>query len=153
MARTALARGSFVEVERANTKHSRHLDEQMRREVLAFLQGPPTGGARTHDWRDAEPLGGDDEPRISPFPHLDPVSLGGNSNHLSPAVREQRSRLGVFLPRSVFPCRRSALIAAAAAANAPDDLIAELGRLPEEDTFGSLPEVWMRLGYARDQRF
>ena len=36
---------------------------------------------------------------------------------------------------------------------APDDLIADLDRLPGDRSFVTVAEVWAHLGYAVDKRF
>ena len=139
-------------MDRANSKHGRHLDDEMRREVRTYLQGPPQVG-RTTDWRDAEPRGTDTDPHVSGFPRPDPLPLGGPPSALSDEAREQRSQFGVYLPRSIFPADRDALLTAAVTAGAPDDLIVELDSLPADRNFVTVAEVWTHLGYAVDQRF
>ena len=139
-------------MDRANSKHGRHLDEQMRREVRTYVGAPPNG-SRREDWRDPEPPGSDTDPTAAGIPRPDPMAYGGSTNELSDEAREQRSRFGVYLPRSLFPADRDRLLTAAVTGSAPDDLIAELDRLPEDRSFGTVAEVWAQLGYAVDKRF
>lgn len=139
-------------MDRANSKHGRHVDEQLRREVRTYLEGQPNS-ARRVDWREPEPPGSDNDPNLSAIPHPDPLAYAGAPSTLSDETREQRSRFGVYLPRSLFPADREALLTAAVTAGAPDDLIGELDSLPADRNFATVAEVWTHLGYAVDQRF
>jgi hypothetical protein len=139
-------------VDRANSKHGRHLDEQMAREVRSYLEGRP-GSARRSDQREPEPRGLDNDPTPASIPRPDPLPHGGSVNELSDATREQRSQFGVYLPRSLFPADRDRLLTAAVTGGAPDDLIADLDRLPDDRAFVTVAEVWAQLGYAVDRRF
>lgn len=138
-------------MERGNSKHGPHLDEAMEREVRGHLRGAPAGG-RVEEWREPEPSG-EEEPDVSAVPRPDRRPVTGVDLVMTDAERERRSRLGTYLHRSVFPADREALIAAARAAHAPDDVMSELERLPHDREFETVARAWAALGHSLDERF
>jgi hypothetical protein len=72
---------------------------------------------------------------------------------MTPEEVHWRSRLGTYLPRTIFPADRTQLLQAARNAQAPDDVVAELGQLPPAVTFENPARVWAALGHSMDQRF
>ena len=68
------------------------------------------------------------------------------ANSLTAEDVERRSRLAGYLDRSAFPAARQQLVDDAAANHAPDDVMAELARLPDGREFGNVNEVWTTLG-------
>jgi len=65
---------------------------------------------------------------------------------------EQRSRLGRFIPRSSLPGDREGLIVGANELNAPDDVVAQLAKLPADETFQTVNEIWAALGHHNEER-
>ena len=63
---------------------------------------------------------------------------------------EARSRLGRFIPLASLPGDRDDLVAGATDLNAPDDVLAELDRLPEDELFETVSEVWAALGHRNE---
>jgi hypothetical protein len=114
----------------------------MEHEVRGQLQGSGAGG-RAEEWHEPEPAADDTVAG-------GPPSVDGT---LDPEEREERSRFGRYLPRSVFPADRARLLAAARGSNAPDDLVGELQRLDPRQSFATVAEVWESLGYEPDRRF
>jgi hypothetical protein len=127
-------------MDRGSSKHGPRLDEQMEQETRGIVQGGPND-ARVEEWHDPEPSG-EDQPDVSAVPHPDAGEMGGAPTGMTPEDREERSRLGRYLRRSVFPADRAALIAEARENQAPDDIVARLRGLPQGPTFQTVAEVW-----------
>ena len=118
-------------MERGSNKHGPRLDEQLDREVESVVRG--TAGGRAEEWREAEPSG-EDQPAVTLDPEGD--------------EREQLSRLGRYINRSALPGDRAALRRSADENEAPDDILAQLDRLPADREFRTVSEVWSALGHA-----
>ena len=127
-------------IDRGNSKHGPRLDDEMAQELK--------GESRVEEWRELEPPG-DDQPEpgwIPPGHHgLD------TGDDRDPDRRDERARIGAYLPRDVFPADRSKLLEAAAAQKAPDDVIGVLSRLAKEVTYPGAPELWKALGLHSDR--
>lgn len=123
-------------MDRANSKHSRRLDDEMARETLAYTQGSGTG-SRTEEWRDPEPSG-DGQPEASLIPDIESEDDG-------------LSRLGRFIPRSALPGDRELLIAGARRMHATDDVLDLLARVEPGHTYATVAEVWAALGHGLDR--
>ncbi len=137
-------------MERGNSTHGAHVDEQMKAEVKGYVQGAPAS-TRAEEWHDPE-APGEDQPEVSGIPDLDAGRPGGAPPGITAAEAEWRSRLGRHLPRTIFPADASALRGAAASSHAPDDIIDLLGRLPDRK-FGNVAEVWTALGGGAERRW
>jgi Protein of unknown function (DUF2795) len=135
-------------MERGSSKHSPHVDEDMREEVSAHTRGG-AGGSRTDEWREPEPAGED-----QPEPTLIPGGPrpGGAPEPLTAAEVEERSQLGRWLPRSALPARRDGLLAAARDAQAPEEVLADLRRLPPDREFATVAQIWAALGHHNEER-
>jgi hypothetical protein len=131
-------------MERGNTKHGPRLDDEMAHEVRGLVQGAPAD-SRVEEFRDPEPSG-EDQPE--PRGHL----AGGAPPGMTYEEVEERSRLGRYIPRSSLPGDREALVIGASQLNAPDDVLAELARLPAGETFQTVNEVWAALGHHNEER-
>lgn len=112
-------------MERASSKHSPRLDEEMSREVRGLVEGTP--GGRAEEWATPEPPG-DDQPDVTA--------------RLDESQSEAFSRFGRYIGRSALPGDRRALRHAAEALNAPDDVLADLDRLPPDVVFATVTEIW-----------
>ncbi len=130
-------------MERGNTEHGRHLDDNLRREAGDLLRGQPGAAVRSQEWRDPEPPG-EDQPEDYLVPEGDPDRRGSAPSGMTADQREERSRLGRYLPRSAFPGEPEALASAAREQNAPDDVIASLHRLPAAQ-YQTVAEVYAAL--------
>lgn len=130
-------------MDRGNSKHGPHLDDQMRREVEAVVHGQP-GGGRVEEWHDPE-APGDDQPDVAEFPEPGRDHPGGAPEGITSAQAQQRARFAAYLSRSVFPANAHTLRAAARAANAPDNVLALLDRLPDVQ-YVNVAEVWQAAG-------
>jgi hypothetical protein len=134
-------------MERGNTKHGPRLDEQMEHEVRGLVQGGAT--PRAEEWHDPEPPG-EDQPDASWVP-------GGRSTEgappgMTPDEVEGRSRLGRYVPRAALPGDRERLLAGARELNAPDDVLAQLDRLPDGERYETVNQIWAALGHHNEER-
>jgi hypothetical protein len=125
------------------------LDEEMAHEVQTHLQGRGAGG-RAQEWRQPEPAG-EDQPEVSWIPGgTRNGRAGGAPGELTADDVEARSRLGRYLALSALPGNREDLLAVAEENQAPDDVLAELRRLPADETYATVNEVWAALGHTNE---
>ncbi|MBX7267989.1 DUF2795 domain-containing protein [Micromonospora sp. Llam7] len=134
-------------MDRGSSKHAPRVDEQMSQEVNGVVQGPGAGGSRVDEFRVPEPAG-EDQPEPTTAPAGD--TRGGTPQGMSSEDVEARSRLGRFITLSALPGDRAALLANARGNEAPDDVLAELERLPEGIRYQTVSEVWAALGHTNE---
>ncbi|MFC0509254.1 DUF2795 domain-containing protein [Micromonospora costi] len=130
-------------MERGNSKHGPRIDDQMSQEVSGLVQGPGTGGSRVDEARVPEPAG-EDQPEATTAPAGELRS--GAPKGMSSQDVERRSRFGRFITMTALPGDRDTLIANARDNDAPDDIIADLQRLPDGTQYQTVSEVWAALG-------
>ncbi len=134
-------------MDRGNSKHAPRVDEQMSQEVSGLVQGPGAGGSRVDESRVPEPAGEDQpEPTTAPAGDL----RSGNPQGMTSEDVEARSRLGRFITMTALPGDRATLLANARDNQAPDDVLAELERLPEGTRYQTVSEVWAALGHKNE---
>ncbi|WP_328475005.1 DUF2795 domain-containing protein [Actinoplanes sp. NBC_00393] len=115
-------------MERGSSKHSPRVDEQMSQEVRGAVQGITEG--RAEEWKMAEPAG-EDQPA--------PTGISnGSENPLT--------RFGRYIGLSALPGDRDALRRSAEVLTAPDDVLADLDRLPDGVVYQTVTEIWAALG-------
>ncbi len=107
-----------------------------------MLQG--TAGSRVEEWKMAEPAG-EDQPEPTTVPEGDYRT--GSPVGVSSAEMEQLSRFGRYIGLSALPGDRAALRKSAETLTAPDDVLAELDRLPEGVTYRTVADIWAALGH------
>jgi len=78
----------------------------------------------------------------------DEIPLGSLAHE---EVRE-RSELARHLRGSIFPAERPAIVQCALEEDAPDEMIEELRRLPDDEVFVNVEAVWEALGGHRERR-
>ena len=122
-------------MERGSSKHGPRLDEEMKQEVLGTVQG--IAGSRVEEWKMAEPAGEDQ-------PEPTRVTGGNQENDLS--------RFGRHIGLSAMPGDRAALRRSAETLEAPDDILADIDRLPDGVVFHTITEIWGALGRGHRQR-
>jgi hypothetical protein len=132
-------------MERGSNKHSPRVDDELEREVEGTVHG--VAGSREQEWREAEPPG-EDQPEPTMVPEGE-YGTGAPQGMTSREV-EQRSRLGRYITMSALPGDRAALRRNAEENEAPDDVLAELDRLPSGRKFRNVSEVWAALGHANE---
>ena len=125
-------------MERGSDKHGRLLDEHLDHETKSLRQGAPVE-SRADDRRVQED-NGDDEPVVDAL--LTSLADFGGLSH---DEIEARSELARHLQPSIFPARRSELVASASALGAPPLLIEALAQLPDK-SYENVQAVWAALG-------
>jgi hypothetical protein len=76
----------------------------------------------------------------------------GTPSGTDPADIERRAALAEVLGKEVWPADRDTLVAKASEANAQDDVLAQLRRLPEGQEFTNVQEVAETLGLGTEQQ-
>lgn len=137
--------GSAIDMERGNSKHGPRLDDEMSREVSGTVQG--TTGSRAQEWRQPEPAG---EDQADATTIVNTETRSGVPWGMTPVEVEQRSRLGRFISLSALPGTRETLWRNAQENGAPEDLLADLARLPSGVEFQTVSEVWAALGHPNE---
>jgi Protein of unknown function (DUF2795) len=132
-------------------KHPPRVDDDLERRVEGHLQGSGPGG-RAEDFREPEPSI-EGEPEVSAVPDGDDVSRSDVPLVMTPRELDARSRFGRYLAMSTFPAKREDLLRNARESKAPEDILADLRRLPEGETFETPARAWAALGRSFDQRF
>jgi hypothetical protein len=132
-------------MERGNAKHSARVDDELAHEVDGIVKG--TAGGRAEEFREAEPAG-EDQPESSMVPEGDDGS--GVPQGMTPEEVELRSRFGRYINRSALPGDRDRLRADAERNEAPDDVLAEIDRLPTGVRFQTVSEAWAALGHHNE---
>jgi hypothetical protein len=107
----------------------------MKQEVLGTVQG--IAGSRAEEWKMAEPAG-EDQPEPAPV-------TGGEHE-------DDFSRFGRHIGLSAMPGDREALRRSAETLEAPDDILADIDRLPDGVVFHTITEIWAALGRGYRQR-
>lgn len=144
-----MERGTPAVMDRQSTKHGPHLDEAMARETEGLTHGSGAG-SRAEEWRNPEPPA-DGEPGSSwaPEGYLDREE-GGETDA---DRRDWRAKVGSYLHKDIYPADREKLLATARESNAPDDVLAALGGLPDGGSYANARELWGALGLRIDERF
>ncbi len=134
-------------MQRGNSKHGRLLDEEMAREAESHTRGSSPGGSRAQEWREPEPAG-EDQPELDTIPAG--PRPGGAPAPLTGEELEARSSFGRWITRSVLPGDKADLVRVARREAAPEQVLADLERLPEGRTFETVYEIWDALGYRNE---
>lgn len=125
--------------QRANSKHSRRLDDQLERETEDLTRsGRPS---RTEEWREPEPVEGD-HLHFNVPPDHEP----GAPHGMTAADAERRSDIARYLPPRAFPADRDTLLAYLGRESAPDDIYDALRSLSAGRRFRTIGEVVRALG-------
>jgi hypothetical protein len=120
---------------RESSKHGPRADDALKAETRGLEQGSPIE-PRTREEREKEgPADNERDVDVTTGP---PGALGGDPV-------EARRELSRHLRRSAFPARRDALLAEAERQHAPDAVVAALWRLPPDEQFHTVHEVWAEL--------
>jgi hypothetical protein len=134
-------------MERRSSKHGPRLDEELAHEVQGLVQSGTDH--RVEEARDPEPSG-EDQPSASWVPGGTPI--GGAPPGMTYEEVERRSTLGRYIPMASLPGDRERLLAGARMLNAPDDVLAELARLPEGEKYETVSQIWAALGHHNEER-
>ena len=127
-------------MERGSDKHSPMLDEALKHDTASLLDGAPAE-SRSQEAREQEgPAEGEPTPdaRITGDRDLPPGGMTLDDVNA-------RAELARHLDHSVFPARPGELTANARRHFAPDDVVAQLDRLPDV-IYETIQDVWKALG-------
>jgi hypothetical protein len=113
-------------MDRGSNKHNPRVDDEMEREARGFDEG------RSEDWKMAEPSG-EDQPEVERI--------------LDDEPGDDLSDFGRYIGLSALPGDREALRRSATTLGAPDEVLAEIDRLPEGVTYATVTEIWTALGH------
>jgi hypothetical protein len=135
----------FAGTSQRSTKHSARVDDELEHETEGMVRGGHA--TRAEEWRDPEPVA-EGEPDID----ADPAGtlVGGTPVGMTPDAVIARTELARWLDRADFPATGPQLVEAARDHRAPDAVAAELGRLPEGQTFERVGDVVRALGYPTE---
>ena len=128
-----------------STKHSPRVDEEMEHEIQGLLKAERA--TRAEEWREAEPQA-EGDPDIDSDP--DGTLVGGTPVGMDADAVARRAELARWLDRADFPADGPALVEAALDHRAPDAVVDELRRLPEEQTYERIGDVVRALGYPTE---
>lgn len=129
-------------MQRGSDKHGPRQDEAMEREVASVLRSGHS--SRAEEWREAEPSG-EDEPETDRVPGG--TLAGGVPDGMTEADVTGRSELAAVLGRA-YPADRERLLTVAQENNATDRILDTLRRLPADEQFDNLNQVWATLGHG-----
>jgi hypothetical protein len=135
----------FAGTSERSTKHSARLDDELQHEV----EGMVRSGRSTHaqEWADPEPVAeGDPDVDVSPADTL----VGGTPDGMDPDAVVARAELARWLDRADYPNTGPGLVEAARDHRAPDAVVAELGKLPDGETYERIGDVVRALGYPTE---
>jgi Protein of unknown function (DUF2795) len=135
-------------IERGSDKTGPRLDEEREKETAALEHGAPVP-SRSEEFRDVEGPG-DDEPGTD-------ARLSGDrglvrDGQLGPDELEARSDIARYLDPSIFPANRTGLLQNARDNNAPEGVLSQLIRLPDDVTFENVQAAWQQLGGTVEER-
>lgn len=135
----------FAGVSARSTKHNPRLDEELEHEVQGMLKAERA--TRAQEWREVEPVA-EGEPDLT----ADPTGtlVGGVPVGMTEDAVVARAELARWLTREPFPGTREDLVEAARDHRAPDVVVAQLERLPEDQTFERIGDVTRALGYPTE---
>jgi hypothetical protein len=137
--------GQFAGASQRGTKHGVHVDDELKHELQGAMRAERS--TRAEEWRDVEPVAeGDPDIDADPAGTL----VGGTPVGMYPDAIVARAELARWLVRHDFPNDGPALVEAARGHHAPDEVLAELGRLPEGQTFERIGDVVRALGYPTE---
>jgi hypothetical protein len=135
----------FAGTSERNTKHNPRLDEELEHELQGMLKAEHS--TRAEEWREVEP-GAEGDPDID----ADPAGtmVGGTPVGMDADAVVVRTELARWLDRADFPSSGADLAEAARQHQAPDAVVAELGKLPTGDRYERIGEVVRALGYPTE---
>ncbi|MGY1622632.1 DUF2795 domain-containing protein [Geodermatophilus sp. SYSU D00965] len=135
----------FAGVSARSTKHSPRLDEELEHETQGMLRAERA--TRAEEWREVEPVAeGDPDLTADPQGTL----VGGTPVGMDADAVVRRAELARWLDRADFPSDGPALVEAALDHRAPDNVVDELRRLPEGETYKRIGDVVRALGYPTE---
>ena len=140
-----MTEGQFAGTSQRSTKHSPRLDDELGHEMQGMLKAERA--TRAHEWREVEPVA-EGEPDIA----ADPTGslVGGTPVGMDADAVVARAELARWLDRADFPSTGPGLVEAARDHRAPEAVVAELERLPDDETYERIGDVVRALGYPTE---
>jgi Protein of unknown function (DUF2795) len=135
----------FAGTSERSTKHNPRLDDELEHEVQGMMKSERQ--TRSQEWREVEPSA-EGDPDVDTNP--DGTLVGGTPVGMDADAVVARAELARWLDRADFPSSSTDLVEAARDHRAPDAVVAELGRLPEGQTFERIGDVVRALGYPTE---
>ena len=135
----------FAGTSERSTKHSPRLDDELEHEVQGMMKAERA--TRSEEWREVEPSA-EGDPDVDADP--DGTLVGGTPVGMTADAVVARSELARWLDRADFPSTGGDLVEAARDHRAPDAVVAQLGRLPQAQTFDRIGDVVRALGYPTE---
>ena len=137
--------GQYAGTSQRGTKHGPRLDEALEHEVQGMMKGERA--TRAEEWREVEPQAeGDPDIDTDPAGTL----VGGTPVGMDRDAVTMRAELARWLDRADYPSTGPQLVEAAREHRAPDAVVAELERLPAEQTYQRVGDVVRALGYPTE---
>ena len=133
-------------MERGSDKHGARMDDALAHEVDGTVSAGRS--SRGQSWRDPEPSG-EDQPDVDLRP--DGALHGGVPAGMTEDDVELRSELAQALGKEVYPAAAAELMAKAQESSASDRILDLLERLPAEEFFANVQDVWSSLGGGVEQ--
>lgn len=126
-------------MDRGSSKHSPRVDDELEQETESITHsGQP---AHTEEWRETEPM---DES------HLD--TPADQAPGLTPAEIDRRSEIARYLPPPhELPATRGGLLSYLERTGAPDEVVAEIRRLPAGQEYTSAGQIARALGIPEER--
>jgi hypothetical protein len=137
--------GQFTGASERSTKHSPRVDEELEHEMQGMLKAER--GTRAEEWREVEPSA-EGDPDVDADP--EGTLVGGTPVGMDADAVVARAELARWLDRADYPNSGSGLVEAARDHRAPDAVVAELEKLPADDTYERIGDVVRALGYPTE---
>lgn len=135
----------FAGTSARSTKHNPRVDEELEHEVQGLLKG--ARATRSEEWREVEPVA-EGDPDIDADPQG--TLTGGTPVGMDADAVAARAEIARWLDRADFPATGPGLMEAALDHRAPDAVVAELQRLPEDETYERVGDVVRALGHPTE---
>lgn len=137
--RLAVAPGGYaLTMTDQGAQHGQRIDDEMHAEVEGLVRGAPVD---TRSREDLEP-----EPIDTMMVPVDQVDDPHHQEVL------ERSEIARFLRPSSLPARAAAIVAIALDEGATEAVLDELGRLPADERFSTVADIWEALGHETEHR-
>jgi hypothetical protein len=122
-----------------NDKHNPRIDQAMADHERSILQGAPVDSRVSEQLRDEGEGPRPGQPSASSQP---PGREWGTSEGMTELQVEQRSELASYIEGHVFPANKESLLQSATHSQAPEPVLDLLHKLPDDQEFERLEEVW-----------
>jgi hypothetical protein len=127
-------------MERGSDKHSAKVDDQLQHETADLTHGSPLQERREDLAQEASSY-----EDLSPDPGQRPILDTAPGGGLPEELAGERAEMAAFLRPREFPATSERLVQVAEEEFAPDWVIDELRRLPDDAEFATTEEIWDHL--------